>query len=178
MMCGPVFTQWLPFSGFVAYGSVLLASVPPASMYIRPTFPAGGVWCPIQACAQAIAFASRHIGSGPGVVGLSGMQVQPLLPLRSVRMLAPSIATIVAFLETLIGAAFIALATSWASVGAAAAFFMVMPFIFSGALSAADAVAVKAERRSTPVRMGRRCMMSSLSSRRFVSARAILSPRG
>ncbi len=24
-----------------------------------------------------------HIGSGPGVVGLSGMQVQPLLPLRN-----------------------------------------------------------------------------------------------
>ena len=36
----------------------------------------------VEASAHFIAFASTHIGSGPGVVGLSGMQVQPLLPLR------------------------------------------------------------------------------------------------
>src|ERR1022692_1801609 len=39
MMCGPVLIQWLAAVGFAAYGSVLLASVPPASMYINPTCP-------------------------------------------------------------------------------------------------------------------------------------------
>src|SRR5690348_13208321 len=92
-------------------------------MYMKPTFPCGGSLCPIHAPAQAKALASMHIGSGPGVVGLSGMQVKPLLPLRSVRMLpAVSIAMIVASLETLAGAARMALAISCLSLGAFAAF--------------------------------------------------------
>jgi hypothetical protein len=64
--------------GAVAYGSVLLASVPPASMYMKPTFPAVGACLPIQAFAQSIAAASMHIGSGPGrgrVVGHAGESV-------------------------------------------------------------------------------------------------------
>src|SRR5713226_8108047 len=101
MMCGPVLIQWLLAVGFVAYGSVLLASVPPASMYMKPTFPAGGGWWLINACTQAMALASMHIGSGPGVDGLSGMQVKPFVPLRTVRMVPSAfIATIVAPLAT------------------------------------------------------------------------------
>src|SRR6266478_325826 len=112
MTCGPVLTQWLVDVGLVAYGSVLLASVPPANMYMNPTFPAGGVLWPRYASIQSPALLSQHIGSGPGVSGLSGMQVKPLVPLRSVRM-PPfgSGATIVAFSATFFGAAFSALAT-------------------------------------------------------------------
>src|ERR1043165_9769866 len=111
MMCGPVLIQWFSVVGFVAYGSVLLASVPPASMYMRPTLPAGGALWPIQAPAHSIAFWSPHIGSGPGVAGLSGMHVQPFVPFRSVRIVLPSsdISTIVAHFAIPAGAADIAL---------------------------------------------------------------------
>src|SRR6185312_12795454 len=119
MRCGPVLIQWLLASGFCAYGSVLLASVPPSSMYIRPSLPVGGGLCAIQAFAHSIAFASMHIGSGPGVVGLSGMQVNALLPLRRVRMVPSAFATTtVAILATCVGAARIALAIICASLGA------------------------------------------------------------
>ena len=53
----------------------------------------GGLW-PIHACAHLAALASMHIGSGPGVAGLSGMQVQPLLPLRS-SVILPSAPTVI-----------------------------------------------------------------------------------
>src|SRR5687768_14771873 len=67
-----------------------------------------------------------HIGSGPGVAGLSGMQVKPLLPLRRVFIVPSGLAaTIVAFLATASGAADIALvirsaelAAGWASCAA------------------------------------------------------------
>src|SRR6267154_1306166 len=56
------------------------------------------------------------------------MQVKPLVPLRMVRITPPfSIATMVAPLATLDGAAFIALAMSSASLGAAAFFAGVAP---------------------------------------------------
>src|SRR5688572_32807284 len=58
-------------------------------MYITPTVLAGGAFLPIQAIAHSPALASMHIGSGPGVTGLSGMQVQPLEPSRRV-FIAPS----------------------------------------------------------------------------------------
>src|SRR4051795_9329383 len=53
-------------------------------MYMTPTAPLGGALCPIHACAHLAALASKHIGSGPGVSGASGMQVQPFVPLRNV----------------------------------------------------------------------------------------------
>src|SRR5450631_2273743 len=123
MMCGPVLIQWLAVLGFAAYGSVLLASVPPDSMYINPTFPAGGVLWFRYASIQSPAFLSQHMGSGPGVSGLSGMQVKPLVPLRSVRIapLSPG-ATMAAFSATFFGAAFIALAINSSSVGAGLVF--------------------------------------------------------
>src|SRR2546421_11327337 len=104
MMCGPVLIQWFAAVGLWAYGSMLLASVPPASMYMKPTFPAGGALWPIQAPAHSIAFLSMHIGSGPGVVGLSGMHVQPFVPARIVRILPSApISMIVAFFAMDIG---------------------------------------------------------------------------
>src|SRR6202035_5984618 len=119
MMCGPVLIQWLVAVGFAAYGSVLLASVPPSSMYMNPTLPTVGEMWLAHACTQSMAFLSIHMGSGPGVAGLSGMQVNPLVPLRSVRILpSASIVTMVAFLPTLAGAAFMALLINAASVGA------------------------------------------------------------
>src|ERR1700738_3967376 len=120
MTCGPVLIQWFPAVGAVAYGSVLLASVPPASMYMKPTF-SGGALCDIHAPAHSIAFASRHMADGPGAVGVSGMHVYPFVPFRTTRML-PSfpIATIVALSATGFGAADIALAMIWASVAAGA----------------------------------------------------------
>src|SRR5712664_3518157 len=42
MMCGPVTTQWLSAVLPVAYGSVLLAPLSPASMYEIPTSSCGG----------------------------------------------------------------------------------------------------------------------------------------
>src|SRR5260370_2360821 len=91
-------------------------------MYIRPTLPAAGVLWPTQALIHSIALASAHIGSGPGVAGLSGMHVKPLVPLRRTRILpSASIATIVAFFPTAAGAALMALLIRSASVGAALA---------------------------------------------------------
>src|ERR1700688_2410570 len=122
MTCGPVLIQWLLALGFEAYGSVLLASVPPASMYMNPTFPAAGAVCETQACAHSSAAGSMHMGVGPGTSGLVGMQVKALVPLRSVRILpSASMATMVAWLPTFGGAADSALAMSSASVGAALA---------------------------------------------------------
>ena len=56
---------------------------PVASMYMNPTLPSGGGLLPIHASAQAIALASPHMRSEPGEVGLSGMQMKPLVPRRS-----------------------------------------------------------------------------------------------
>src|SRR6478736_6178994 len=110
MMCGPVLIQWLLAVGLVAQGSVLLASVPPASMYMKPTLPAGGAFFSTHAMTQSTDCLSMHMGSGPGVAGLSGMQVKPLVPLRSVRILpSASMTMTVASFATLAGAAFIAL---------------------------------------------------------------------
>src|SRR5438270_10433333 len=101
-----------------------------------------------------LAAGSMHIGSGPGVAGLSGMQVKLLVPLRTVRILPPSsMATIVACLPTLGGAADSALAMSCASVdpGLAAAGFAG----FAGA-SAASAAQLHAVRMApTSNRIGR-----------------------
>ena len=61
-----------------------------------------------------------HMGSGPGVAGLSGMQVKLFVPFRRVRIFPSApIATMVACLPTLRGAADSALAISSESVGAA-----------------------------------------------------------
>src|ERR1700680_238671 len=69
-----------------------------------------------------MAAGSMHMGSGPGVAGLSGMHVNWLSPLRTVRILRlASMATMVACLPTFAGAADSALAMSSASVGAALA---------------------------------------------------------
>src|SRR3954452_15702619 len=81
-------------------------------MYITPTVPAGGGLWPIQAAAHFAALASMHIGSGPGVSGASGMQVQPFLPARTWFILpsAPTV-TIAASCARAAGAAYSALAT-------------------------------------------------------------------
>src|SRR4030095_8454181 len=81
-------------------------------MYIIPTTPSGGgLWFSIAAI-HLPALASKHIGSGPGVVGESGMQVQPLVPLRtSVILPLASAVTIEAFFASDAGAADSALAT-------------------------------------------------------------------
>src|SRR4029077_8747070 len=133
MTCGPVLIQWLEAVGLAAYGSVLLASVPPASMYMNPTFPAGGVlWCR-YASIQSPAFLSQHMGSGPGVSGLSGMHVKPVAPLRSVRI--PPFGsgdTMVASSATFLGAAFMALAISSSSVGAALAALALAAWCIAG----------------------------------------------
>src|SRR5580700_7145582 len=104
-------------------------------MYINPIFPAGGVLWFRYASTQSPAFLSQHIGSGPGVSGLSGIQVKPLDPLRSVRI-PPfgSGATMVAFSATFLGAAFMALAMSSSSVGADLAPSAVAVWCISGAL--------------------------------------------
>src|SRR3546814_221331 len=122
MTCGPVSTHSWPSAGFVPNGSMLLASLPPASMYISPTLLAGGVLCAIHASAHLSALASMHIGSLPGVLGLSGMQVQPFLPSRST-LIVPSglAATMTAPSAIVAGAAAMALATGslWSTAAAA-----------------------------------------------------------
>jgi len=100
MTCGPVLIQWLEAVGFFAYGSVLLASVLQPNMYMNPTYP------PVAPCDSDTHRSSRrHFcpahRSGPGVSGLSGIHVKPLVPWRSVRI-PPfgSGATMVAFSAT------------------------------------------------------------------------------
>src|SRR3989344_5949707 len=86
-------------------------------MYMKPTFPGVGFLCPTHAWTQSMAFLSMHMGSGPGVAGLSGMQVKPFFPSRSVRILpSASMATMVAPFETFAGAADMALAIICLSV--------------------------------------------------------------
>src|SRR6476659_6499501 len=93
-------------------------------MYIRPTVPLGGGLCAIHAAAHFPALASKHIGSGPGVSGASGMQVQPLVPLRTV-VIAPFASTVTTEASCAIaaGAADSALATG--SLAASVAVFLV-----------------------------------------------------
>src|SRR4249919_1638962 len=92
-------------------------------MYISPTLPEGGGLWPIHAPAHVSAEASMHIGSGPGVVGLSAMQVKPLVPARTVRRVPSGFAaTTAAPAATLAGAACIALRmSSWSFCGEAGA---------------------------------------------------------
>src|SRR5690349_1346494 len=77
---------------------------------MKPTLLVGGDLWSTYAWIHSIALASPHIGSGPGVSGLSAMHVKPLVPLRTTRTL-PSlpIAMTVEFFATASGAADIAL---------------------------------------------------------------------
>ena len=69
-----------------------------------------------------MALASMHMGSGPGVAGLSGMQVNALVPRRRVRIVpSASMETMVAEAATADGAARIALSIDDWSVDASAA---------------------------------------------------------
>src|ERR1700724_1142328 len=79
-------------------------------MYMKPTLFFGGSFLFSQASTHSIAFRSAHIGSGPGVLGLSAMQVNWLLPWRTTRIF-PSEPTsmIVAFFAIASGAADMAL---------------------------------------------------------------------
>src|ERR1035438_9688589 len=111
-------------------------------MYINPTFPAGGVLWFRYASIQSPAFLSQHIGSGPGVSGLSGMQVKPLLPLRSVRIPPfESGVTMVALSATFLGAAVMALAISSSSVGAGLPLSAVAAWCIGGAPAAGGSAA-------------------------------------
>src|SRR5579859_6766164 len=127
-------------------------------MYMNPTLPATGVFFSIQAVAHSSAFLSMHIGSGPGVVGLSGMQVKPLVPLRTSRILPwSSIATIVACFEIDAGAADMALLMSAASLGPAFALWSILCSWACAATANADAIAQVAT-------LGMGCMSESFSS--------------
>src|SRR3989344_4978908 len=87
-------------------------------MYMKPILPGTGGLCAIHAWTQSMAFLSMHMGSGPGVAGLSGMQVKPFVPWRRVRIFpSASIATMVAPFAIFAGAAAIALAINCLSVG-------------------------------------------------------------
>jgi hypothetical protein len=66
-----------------------------------------------------MAFLSRHIGSFPGELELSGMQVNAFFPSRTGRILPADISTTVAFAATSAGAAdsallIMALSSAWA----------------------------------------------------------------
>src|SRR5262245_54550103 len=77
----------------------------------------GGSECDIHACAHSMPFLSRHMGSAPGVVGMSGMHVQPFVPARSVRISIFSFMVTMAALALIAsGAADMALLTMSSSV--------------------------------------------------------------
>src|SRR5262245_60982786 len=79
--------------------------------------PGGGGLLLIHAFAHSMPGLSRHIGSLPGLMGLSGIQVNGPLPSRSTRILpCSSMAMMVASLATAFGAADMALAIISASV--------------------------------------------------------------
>src|SRR5271157_4565316 len=75
-------------------------------MYMKPTLFLGGSFLFSQASTHSIAFRSAHIGSGPGVLGLSAMQVNWLMPWRTIRIFpSESTSIIVAPFPTASGAA-------------------------------------------------------------------------
>src|SRR3984893_3407559 len=79
-------------------------------MYMKPTLFFGGSFLFSQASTHSIAFRSAHIGSGPGVLGLSAMQVNWLLPWRTTRIFpSESTSMIVASFPIACGAADMAL---------------------------------------------------------------------
>src|SRR5438270_5071444 len=81
-------------------------------MYMTPGVSAGGALWPSIACTHFAALASKHIGCVPGVLGSSGMQVQPFLPARTCFIAPLASATIIAALSAIAaGAADSALAT-------------------------------------------------------------------
>src|SRR5690348_3823766 len=80
-----------------------------------------------------------HIGSGPGVVGLSGMQVKLPVPWRTVRMVPSGpMTTMVAIAATDLGAAVIALEINFRSDAATAAGFMADAGIMAFSAAAAS----------------------------------------
>ena len=111
---------------------------------MKPTFPgAGSLWV-AHACTQSIALRSMHIGSGPGVVGLSGMQVKLPVPWRTVRMVpSAAMTTMVAFSATALGAAVIALAITFLSDIAAAAGLIAEPGVMVLSAEAASETDIK-----------------------------------
>ena len=121
MTCGPVLTQSLSAVGLGRIG-IGVAGVGAAFEHVHHADRAlAAAACDAtQASTHLPALASKHIGSGPGVVGLSGMQVQPLLPLRKVFIVPSALAwTIVALPEIDAGAADRALADRIGLIGAA-----------------------------------------------------------
>src|SRR6266478_3078822 len=135
-------------------------------MYMSPILPAGGVAWETKACTHSMAFRSIHIGSGPGVSGLSGMHVKPSLPLRKVRILPSApMATMVACCATLRGAAAIALAIICSSLMGALPCAAVLSAA-GGAAAAADFVSaadtLRAKAVAAIVRLTNRCKISWL----------------
>src|SRR6476660_8565995 len=55
-------------------------------MYINPTLFRGGAFFLIHASTHCMALRSAHIGSGPGVFGLSAIHVKLLVPFRTTRI--------------------------------------------------------------------------------------------
>src|SRR5690348_6831252 len=112
--------------------------------------PAGGVVLLIQALAHCMPPSSRHIGSLPGLFGLSGMQVKLFLPLRRVFIcMLSSMTTMVASLATAGGAADMAF------------------LIRAASLAPSEAPAVPASRAAASgMKTLRRCIASSANDRR------------
>lgn len=71
-------THFSPGAGFVAKGSVLLASLPPWSLYAIPAVVILGSLLCIHASAHTIHVLSKHIASLPGDPGSSGTLVGAL----------------------------------------------------------------------------------------------------
>src|SRR5690242_5400100 len=122
-------------------------------MYISAALPAGGGCFFSMASIHAMPLASVHIGSGPGVAGLSGRQVKPLVPARS-SFIEPSapMSMIIAPLPTASGAALIALAILPASSVGAAAIAIVSAGFVSAALASAAGAAVFSPSVHAPTR--------------------------
>src|SRR5215813_5569078 len=111
MMWGCSFIHFSPGGGVVAKGSVLLAVLPPCNMYPIPGSVGLKSFLAIHASTHSRQILSTHMGSFPGVLGSSGKQVHSFVPLRRTVGGSPSRAgqsRMVAFFETVGGAALIA----------------------------------------------------------------------
>src|SRR5690349_16431704 len=118
-------------------------------MYMIPGASVGGGLCSSQACTHFMALASMHIGSGPGVAGLSGIQVKPLLPARSIFIVPSSLATtMAAFSATAAGAADIALliGSAWSTAVASRDGAAVGSFVLAEEHDALASAAAKPKR--------------------------------
>src|SRR5680860_1257330 len=132
-------------------------------MYAVPTCPTCGAVLAMYAPNHACQALSAHIGSGPGVFGLSGIHSQPFVPARS-SVIEPSapISMIVALEATASGAALMAFAifpSGVLTLGAASWGMSAVRAVAAGSASEPASGSAHAAVASNSVKTGYACLL-------------------